>query len=151
MLTLCLFNNYTIINGDVSKSDHSRTTTDVDSFNTTETTHSSQPLTRAFRHDTTLTEPRTPPPDSPGPSNNIHHQTAGGRRTSTSPSNDVEYSYPPSPRFTHSNSSSDSLDDLSITRNATTTPVAKDLRQYISHKITGWSRRLLGYVCMKDL
>ncbi|KAF8802768.1 hypothetical protein BYT27DRAFT_7196313 [Phlegmacium glaucopus] len=137
MPTFSFFNNYTTINGDVCQSDHSQTTTNVDSFNTVKNTRSSQPLPPH----PTLMEPRTPSVDSPGPS--------GAHRTqSTSPSNDVEHSYPPSPRFTHSNISSDSLDDLGTMRNATTTPFAQE---YAFYKISGWFHTLLGYVCMKDL
>ncbi|KAF8802770.1 hypothetical protein BYT27DRAFT_7341174 [Phlegmacium glaucopus] len=97
-------------------------------------------------------EPRTPSADS-RPSDNIPHQPTGAHRMqSTSPSNDVEHSYPPALWSIHSNISSDSLDDLSRTRNATTaTPVAEDLYQYVLHKGTGWFHTLLGYVCMKHL
>ncbi|KAF8802771.1 hypothetical protein BYT27DRAFT_7196320 [Phlegmacium glaucopus] len=149
MPTFSFFNNYTTIHGDIYQSDHSRTTTNVDSYNTIESTHSSQPL--PFPHDPTLMEPRTPSADS-RPSDNIPHQATGAYRTqSTSPSNDVEHSYPPSPRFTHSNISSESLDNISTMRNATTAPVAKKLYQYILHKGTGWFHTLLGYVCMEGL
>ncbi|KAF8802767.1 hypothetical protein BYT27DRAFT_6751952 [Phlegmacium glaucopus] len=96
-------------------------------------------------------EQRTPSVDSTGPSDNIPHQATGAHRTSTSLSNNVEHSYPPAPRFTHSNISSDSLDDLITMRNATTTPVKEYLCQYVSNKITGWFDKLLGYVCMKNL
>ncbi|KAF8802800.1 hypothetical protein BYT27DRAFT_7260736 [Phlegmacium glaucopus] len=150
-LTLSLFNNYTTIHGDVYQSDRSRTTRNVDSFNTIESTHTSSqppPLHPA------LFEPLTSPGDRPSPSNNIPHdphQAPGRRRTSTSPSNNVEHAYPPAPQFTHSNTSSDSLDDVSAMRNATTTPVAKHLYQYVFQKVTGWSHSLLGYICMKYL
>ncbi|KAF8802796.1 hypothetical protein BYT27DRAFT_6752357 [Phlegmacium glaucopus] len=147
MLTFSLFNNYTTIHGDVYKSDHSRTTTNIDLFNTY--TSSQPPPTPLYP---TLIEPRTPPEDSPGPSDNIPHQAPGAHRTqSTSPSHDVEHSYPPPPRSTYSNISSDSLGGLSTMRNVTTTHVAKDLCQYVLNKIIGWFHKLLGYVCMKNL